>query len=42
GKYPEAELLYERATEVWEKTLGSEHPSVATVLNSRALLLETL
>ena len=42
GKYPEAELLYERATDFWEKALGPEHPTVATVLNNRALMWKTL
>ena len=39
GKYEEAEPLYARATEIWEKALGPEHPPVATVLNNRARLL---
>lgn len=37
--YAEAELLYVRATEIWEKALGPEHPAVATALNNRAWLL---
>ncbi|CAN0584015.1 unnamed protein product, partial [Ectocarpus sp. 12 AP-2014] len=39
GKYAEAEPWYERATEIWEKVLGPEHPLVATTLNNRAGLL---
>ena len=39
GKYAEAEPLYARAIEIWEKALGPEHPNVATVLNNRAGLL---
>ncbi|CAN0139752.1 unnamed protein product, partial [Scytosiphon promiscuus] len=36
GKFAEAELLYTRATEIWETALGPEHPNVATALNNRA------
>ncbi|CAM9130011.1 unnamed protein product [Ectocarpus sp. 8 AP-2014] len=39
GKYAEAESLYERATEIWEKALGPDHPTVANALNNRAGLL---
>ena len=40
GKDEEADPLYARATEIWERALGPEHPNVATVLNNRARLLE--
>lgn len=40
GKYVEAELLYEKCQEIQKKVLGTEHPSFATTLNDRALLLE--
>ncbi|CAN0587929.1 unnamed protein product, partial [Ectocarpus sp. 12 AP-2014] len=39
GNYPEAVSLNERATEIWVKTVGPEHPTVATALNNRARLL---
>ncbi len=39
GRYPEAELLYRRALAIWEKTLGPEHPDVATSLENYAALL---
>lgn len=39
--YEEAEHLYERATKIFEKSLGPDHPYVATSLNSRAELLRT-
>jgi hypothetical protein len=39
GRYAEAEPLYVRALAIWEKALGGEHPHVATVLESYALLL---
>ncbi len=42
GNYAEAEPLYKRALAILEKTLGSEHPRVATALkNYAALLRET-
>ena len=40
GKFDEADPLYLRAIEIGEKTLGPEHPSLATTLNNRAGLLE--
>eukprot|EP00752_Nemacystus_decipiens_P005175 g4696.t1 len=40
GKFEAAEPLYARATGIWEKALGPEHPAVATALNNRAGLLE--
>ena len=39
GKYPEADRLFLRAIEIWEKALGPEHPNVALPLNNRAMLL---
>ncbi len=42
GHYAEAEPLYQRALAIWEKTLGPDHPDVATSLeNYAALLRET-
>ncbi|CAN0522243.1 unnamed protein product, partial [Scytosiphon promiscuus] len=41
GKYTEAEPLYARSQAIKEKVLGPEHPSVATTLNDRAVLLES-
>ena len=40
GNYTEADPLYARATEIWEKALGPERPLVATALNNWAELLE--
>ncbi len=39
GKYAEAEPLYKRSLAIREKTLGSEHPQVATSLENYAALL---
>ncbi|CAN0176861.1 unnamed protein product, partial [Ectocarpus sp. 12 AP-2014] len=39
GKYEEAEPLNARAIEILEKSLGPDHPDVATALNNRAGLL---
>jgi len=36
GRYPEAEPLYRRSLAIRERTLGPEHPSVATSLNNLA------
>ena len=41
GKYDEADPLYLRAIEIGEKTLGPDHPDLATRLNNRARLLES-
>jgi tetratricopeptide (TPR) repeat protein len=42
GRHAEAEPLYRRALAIREKTLGPDHPDVATVLvNYAALLRET-
>ncbi len=38
GRYAEAEPLYKRSLEIWEKALGKEHPHVAAALNNLALL----
>ncbi|CAM9639559.1 unnamed protein product, partial [Hapterophycus canaliculatus] len=40
GKYEEAGLVCPRAVEIGEKTLGPDHPDLATWLNNRALLVE--
>lgn len=39
GKYAEAEPLYARAMDIWERALGPDHPNTAAVLNNRAGLL---
>ena len=39
GKYDKADPLYLRAIEIGEKTLGPDHPDLATRLNNRAELL---
>ena len=39
GKFEEADSLYLRAIEIGEKTLGPDHPDLATRLNNRAGLL---
>ena len=41
AQYVEAEPLYERAIAIGEKTLGPEHPDLATWLNNLALLYQT-
>jgi tetratricopeptide (TPR) repeat protein len=38
--YAQAETLKRRALAIWEKSLGSDHPQVATGLNNLALLLK--
>ncbi len=38
GKYAEAEPLYRRSLEIFEKVLGKEHPDVATSLSNLAVL----
>jgi tetratricopeptide (TPR) repeat protein len=42
GLYPEAEPLYKRSLEIYEKILGPEHPNVATVLENYADLLQKM
>ena len=42
GRYAEAEPLIKRALEIYEKTLGDEHPYVATGLANLAGLLHSL
>ena len=42
GKYAKAEPLYQRSLTIWEKTLGPEHPNVATSLENYATLLRKL
>jgi CHAT domain-containing protein len=39
-RYAEAEPLYKRALAIFEKTLGPDHPLVATPLNQRASLYD--
>ncbi len=39
GRYAEAEPLLKRALAIREKTLGPEHPRVATTLENYAALL---
>ena len=39
GQYSEAEPLYKRALTIRMKTLGREHPNVATSLENYAALL---
>ena len=41
GRYEEAEPLYKRSLEIWEKALGKEHPHVAATLNNLAELYRT-
>ncbi|CAN0586242.1 unnamed protein product, partial [Ectocarpus sp. 12 AP-2014] len=40
GIYDKADPLYLRAIEIGEKTLGPDHPDLATWLNNRARLLK--
>ncbi|CAM9939684.1 unnamed protein product, partial [Ectocarpus fasciculatus] len=40
GKYGEADPLYLRAIEIGEKTLGPDHPGLATSVSNRAWLLQ--
>jgi tetratricopeptide (TPR) repeat protein len=42
GRYAEAEPLYQRSLEIWERTLGPEHPSVAQGLENYAALLRAM
>ncbi len=39
GRYAEAEPLYERALAILEKTLGPEHPNLASTLENYSALL---
>lgn len=41
GKIADVALLHERSLAIKEKTLGPEHPDVASLLNSLALSLES-
>jgi tetratricopeptide (TPR) repeat protein len=36
GRYEEAEPMYKRSLDIWEKALGTDHPDVATSLNNLA------
>jgi hypothetical protein len=38
GQYAQADPLYKRSLAIWEKTLGLDHPSVATSLENMAQL----
>jgi hypothetical protein len=38
GQYAQAEPLCKRSPAIWEKTLGPDHPSVATSLENMAQL----
>lgn len=40
GKYHEAGLLHLRAIDVWEETVGLDHPILADILHNRAGLLK--
>lgn len=40
GKYGEADSLYHRVQEILGATMAKEHPNYASMLNSRAGLLE--
>lgn len=40
GKFPEADRLFQRAIEIYEEGLGSNHPALATALNNRAAVLK--
>lgn len=40
GRYAEAGPLFERAQNIREKVLGSEHPDVADILDNRAVVLQ--
>ena len=42
GQYAQAEPLYQRSLAIWEKTLGPEHPDVATSLENYAALLRAM
>lgn len=42
GRNTEAERIHERETEIWEKTLGPDHPTVATSLINRVGLLTSM
>ncbi|PYH41506.1 tetratricopeptide repeat protein, partial [Aspergillus saccharolyticus JOP 1030-1] len=41
GKYKEAETIYRRAPQGYEKVLGPEHPYTLTSMHSFALTLKT-
>jgi CHAT domain-containing protein/Flp pilus assembly protein TadD len=40
GRYAEAESLYKRSLAIWEKTLGPDHPDLATLLDNLAALYD--
>lgn len=39
GKFSQAEPLYVRVIEIWEKVYGPDHPLLATALSNQAVLL---
>ena len=42
GRYGDAEAIYKRSLGIMEKTLGSEHPDIAQVLDNCAVLLRKI
>ena len=40
GRYAEAEPLFKRAQEIWERALGADHPAVAVAQGNLAILYE--
>lgn len=42
GAYEPAKVLHERSLDILEKTLGPDHPDVATILNNLALVHESM
>ena len=40
-RFEEAELLYQKALNIYKRTLRSEHPALATTLKQYAILLQT-
>ena len=42
GRYAEAEPLFTRALDIYERQLGTDHPAVATSLNNLAYLYQAL
>ena len=40
GKHEQAELLYQRALIIYEKTLGPEHPQTAAIFSCLAFLCQ--
>jgi tetratricopeptide (TPR) repeat protein len=42
GRYDEAEPMYKRALEIYEKALETDHPDVATFLENMSFLYKKL